>query len=209
MDFHARLLPRDVRIDRAIERLTAHYRTRHYPDPAALVQPVTATASVLAEMAPDNPPVPLICAAFLIHLPRDSYEYDNIRHDYGYDTFQAVKALASFTPLFEAPEYKSEVLKDPEVAPAVRQLHMAQSIAGIRGLSALVRQTPALHRDDVLRDAYEAHVLIAAGCRGASPLLDYLFEESITAFLALKTGRPAAVATAPSVRIPGPKPVLH
>lgn len=221
MEFGESGLPQDPRIERCFDNIRKFYKASGYKDPDEMVISIVKTGEVLTEAFPDKAaPIPLICAAFLMHLKKDSYEYDNIRHDYGHDVFLAVKAQASFTPLFKAPEFLGEALQDPEVHRDVRIFYMAQSIAAIRALNINVRNNPETLDDPGYREYYESWILIGNGCRRAHGVLDYLFDKEIITFHAL----PQEIATAeeaedesdhdePFVPSPPrnnrPKPTLH
>lgn len=223
MDFGDSGLPRDHRLERCFHRLQDLNQKNKYGDLEGLMRQLSDVARLLLQGCPaDMGPVPLACASFLVQLDKDSYEYDNIRHDYGYDTFQAVKGLKSFHPLFHAPEYLHEALQDAEVPRAVRLHYGAQSIVGLRQLAEFYRQDPDRTDNDDLFAVYEHHVLIGKGCRGASALLDHLLEEEMKTCHALLCGEmlPAAQADHPASKdsddddrpvrpaVPRP-PVLH
>lgn len=209
MEFHESGLPPDHRIKRCFERIQELYKAGRGSETDEMMNQLSQTGCILAEAFPSgNPPVPLICASFLIYLPHDTYEFDNIRHDYGYDVFQAVKTQKSFQPLFRTAEFLSEVLQDPEAHPEVRMLYLAKSIMGLRNLAGSFRENPELTEDIAMLESYEACVLTGKGCYGASNALDYFFEEEARACHALLSGQ-TEPARKPAPRSQGPKPVLH
>lgn len=124
---------------------------------------------------------PLICARLLHNLDHDSYEYDNIRHEYGRDVFLAAKAINSFHPLFEVPEYLHEVLKDPDAPPDVRMIYMADAIAGMHRTAHLIAHGKADPKDREMCHNAAGYRLIAEGCRGVHPALDSLLDENFAA----------------------------
>lgn len=210
MDFESSGLPQDHRIKRCFERIQEIYKAGLNNDADDMIQQLTQVGCILAEASPmDNPPVPLICASFLIYLPENTYEFDNIRHDYGYDVFQAVKTQKSFHPLFRTADFLSEVLQDREIHPDVRMLYIAKSIMGLRHLAQSFRQDPKLTENAAMFESYEACVLTGKGCRGASNALDYFFEEEAKTCHALLRGEPAHRPQQPARQRSGQKPILH
>ena len=179
MDFTTSGLPQTPRIQKCYERLSAVLPQRFGPGTADLIHHLSKRGEVLAEALGDEAAEPLICAQFLSFLDRDTYEYDNVRHDYGHDVFLALKNASSFSPLFSDPGFLHEVLKDPEVKKEARMLYMATAVAEMRLITLSAEINAANAENPAVRDRAACAKLIAEGCVGASPFLDLVMQEDL------------------------------